>query len=58
MIVLRQLIVLGYIYISGPCLPREFQELNNCLIDKAELTTLIVGEDWDCTLTKKDKKVV
>jgi len=32
------------------------QELNNCLIDKAEFTTLIVGGDWNCTLTKKDKK--
>ena len=25
------------------------QELNNCLIDKSELTTLIVGGDWNCT---------
>jgi len=32
------------------------QELNNCLRDKVELTTLIVGGDWNCTLTKKDKK--
>lgn len=31
------------------------QELNNCLIDKLELSTLIVGGDWNCTLTKKDK---
>ena len=31
------------------------QELNNVLIDKSELTTLIVGGDWNCTLTKKDK---
>ena len=31
------------------------QELNNCLIDKTELTTLIVGGDWNCTLSKKDK---
>ena len=31
------------------------QELNNCLIDKAELTTLIVGGDWNCTLSKSDK---
>ena len=30
------------------------QELNNCIIDKTELTSLIVG-DWNCTLTKKDK---
>jgi len=33
------------------------QELNNCLIDKSELTTLIVGGDWNCTLTKNDKLV-
>ena len=32
-----------------------FQELNNCLIDKAELTTLIVGGDWKCTLSRSDK---
>ena len=32
------------------------QELNNCIIDKSELTNLIVGGDWNCTLTKKDKK--
>ena len=31
------------------------QELNNCLIDKSELTTLIVGGDWNCTLSKHDK---
>ena len=31
------------------------QELKNCLIDKAELTTLIVGGDWNCTLSKSDK---
>ena len=31
------------------------QELNNCLIDKSELTTLIVGGEWNCTLSKKDK---
>lgn len=31
------------------------QELNNCIIDKTELTTLIVGGDWNCTLSKKDK---
>ena len=30
-------------------------ELNNCLIDKSELTTLIVGGDWNCTLSKNDK---
>ena len=32
------------------------QELNNCLIDKSELTTLIVGGDWNCTLSKSDKR--
>lgn len=31
------------------------QELNNCLIDKSELTSLIIGGDWNCTLSKKDK---
>jgi len=31
------------------------QDLNNCLIDKSELTTLIVGGDWNCTLSKNDK---
>lgn len=25
-------------------------------MDTTELTTLIVGGDWNCTLTKKDKK--
>ena len=33
------------------------QELNNCLIDKSELSTLIVGGDWNCTLTIKDKTI-
>ena len=31
------------------------QELNNCLIGKSELATLIVGGDWNCTLSKNDK---
>ena len=31
------------------------QELNNYLTDKSELTTLIVGGDWNCTLSKSDK---
>ena len=31
------------------------QELSNCLIDKSELTTLIVGGDWNCSLSKNDK---
>ena len=35
---------------------RFIKELNNYLIDKSELTALIVGGDWNCTLTKKDKK--
>lgn len=30
------------------------QELNNCIIDKSELTSLIVGGDWNCTLSKKE----
>ena len=29
------------------------REPNNCIIDKTELTSLIVGGDWNCTLTKK-----
>ena len=32
------------------------QELNNCLIDKAEAASLVLGGDWNCTLSKKDKK--
>ena len=35
---------------------RFIEELNNHLIDQSELTTLIIGGDWNCTLTKKDKK--
>ena len=31
------------------------QELSNCIIDKTELPALIVGGDWNCTLSKKDK---
>ena len=31
------------------------QELNNCLIDKAELATLTVCGDWNCTLSRSDK---
>ena len=31
------------------------QELNNCITDKTELSALIVGGDWNCTLSKKDK---
>jgi len=31
------------------------QNLNNCLIDKSEIPTLIVGGDWNCTLSKTDK---
>ena len=31
------------------------QNLNNCLIDKSEISTLIVGGDWNCTLSKIDK---
>ena len=34
----------------------SIQELNSFLIDKAELTALIVGGDWNCTLFRKDKK--
>ena len=35
---------------------RFIEELNNYLIEKSELTTLIIGVDWNCTVTKKDKK--
>ena len=39
---------------NNPSEQLEFiQELNNCIIDKCELTNLIVGGDWNCTLTKK-----
>ena len=31
------------------------QELNNCIIDKIELTSLIVRGDWNCTISKKYK---
>ena len=31
------------------------QELNGFLIDKSEITSLIIGGDWNCTLAKKDK---
>ena len=31
---------------------RFLQELNCCLIDKADITTLIVRGDWNCALTK------
>ena len=31
------------------------QKLNNCIIEKTELTSLNVGGDWNCTLSKKDK---
>jgi len=42
---------------NNPLEQLEFiQALNNCIINKSELTNLIVGGDWNCTLTKKDKK--
>ena len=31
------------------------QELSNCIIAKTELSALIVGGDWNCTLSKRDK---
>ena len=31
------------------------QELNNCIMDKSELSALIVGGHWNCALTNKDK---
>ena len=33
----------------------EFMQELNCIIDKTELTELIVGGDWNCTLSRKDK---
>jgi len=42
---------------NNPSEQLEFiKELNNCITDKSELPNLIVGGDWNCTLTKKDKK--
>ena len=32
------------------------QELNNCIIGWSEMTNIIIGGDWNCTLTKTDKK--
>ena len=32
---------------------KSIQELNNCLIDKAEAVSLVLGGDWNCTLSKK-----
>ena len=37
--------------------PLFIEELNYQLVDKSELTALIVGDDWNCTL-RKTKKVV
>jgi len=31
------------------------QELNNGIIDKSEMTNIIIGGDWNCTLTKRTK---
>ena len=31
------------------------QELDNCIMDKSELSSLIVGGDWNSALTNKDK---
>ena len=42
---------------NNPWEQSEFiQELNYCIIDKSELTNLIVGGDWNSTLSKKAKK--
>ena len=30
-------------------------KLNYCLMDESEQTALIVGDDWNCTLSKNDK---
>ena len=44
---------------NNPSEQLEFiQELNNCIIDKSELINLIVGGDWNCTLSKKGLKTV
>ena len=35
---------------------RFIEEPNNFLIEKSELTTLIIGGDWNCIQIKKDMK--
>ena len=35
---------------------QSIQNLNNWLIEKSELSSLIISGDWNCTLTKKDQK--
>ena len=32
------------------------QELTNDIVDKSEMTNIIICGDWNCTVTKKDKK--
>ena len=32
------------------------RQLNSLLIDKSDLTALIIGGDWNCALSKKDKR--
>jgi len=49
-----QKLTLCNIYDQGNQL-QFMQELNNCILDKTELTSLIIGGDWNCTLSKKDK---
>ena len=34
---------------------QSMQELKDCIIDETELTSLIMGGDWNCTQSKKDK---
>ena len=38
------------------CQLEFIQELNNRIIDKSEMTNVTIAGDWNCTLTKKDKK--
>ena len=51
-----QKVTLGNIYAPNDQANQlQFLQENDCIIDKTELTSLIVGGDWNCTLTKKDK---
>jgi len=39
-------------------LPIHARAQQYCIIDKSELTSLIVGGDWNCTLSKKIRSEV
>ena len=36
--------------------PEFIRQLNGLVIDKSDLTALIIGGDWNCALSKKDKR--